>query len=206
MDARAAVRRRARGRAVGPHRRAAPDDHGTRNAGHGSRLAGCGHTARRRVRVAHRRVRDDRLRHGAVLHAGRQRRAVLGRARRGRQGVGGRTRRSARSAASSVSRSWQPCSRTPAATSRAAKAYTDGLRPAVDVGAFVAVDAVAAMLIPRRERPSSDPVPVLAGVTDGDAVGSSGSEEPEGRSARRRRSGHPGGMPEAGLELPIRGS
>jgi MFS family permease len=41
--------------------------------------------------------------------------------------------------------------------------YTDGLRPAIYVGAaIVAVGALAAMLIPRREQPAPDPAPVLA--------------------------------------------
>ena len=44
------------------------------------------------------------------------------------------------------------------------QAYTDGLRPAVYVGAVVvAAGAVAATLIPRRKRqPAVEPVPALA--------------------------------------------
>jgi MFS family permease len=43
------------------------------------------------------------------------------------------------------------------------QAYTDGLRPAVYVGALVvAVGALAAMLIPRREQPAPEPAPVPA--------------------------------------------
>jgi MFS family permease len=43
------------------------------------------------------------------------------------------------------------------------EAYTDGLRPAVYVGAVVvAVGALAAMLIPRREQPALDPARGLA--------------------------------------------
>src|SRR5215217_4698019 len=43
------------------------------------------------------------------------------------------------------------------------QAYTDGLRPAVYVGALVvAVGALAATLIPRRERPAREPAPALA--------------------------------------------
>jgi MFS family permease len=99
---------------------------------------------------------------GALLRSRGQRGALGSRARRGRQGLGSKR-------GDPGDRRRPRCAILAAVFSHAGgdisggQAYTDGLRPAVYVGALVvAVGALAAMLIPRREQPAPEPAPVPA--------------------------------------------
>ena len=81
-------------------------------------------TADDAVRRARRAVRALRHRHGALLRAGRERRALVGRGTRRRARPRARTTRSASSAASSASRCSPRSSRTTAATRPASRSWT----------------------------------------------------------------------------------
>ena len=72
VDAHADVRRTARGRVLGPHRKPSADGHGARDAGDRTRLARKRELAHRRLQQPDRALRDRRHRHGARLRPGLQ--------------------------------------------------------------------------------------------------------------------------------------
>ena len=152
VDGDADLRRPDRRRALGPDRRAAADGARARRCRR-SASAGWRRSARRRRRTREfvAPVRDLRHRHGALLRAGRERRALVGAGRRRRARRRAPTTRSASSAACSASRCSPRSSRTTAATAPA-QAFVDGLEPG-DLGrrgGRRALGAVAALAIPRR--------------------------------------------------------
>ena len=88
VDGDADLRRADRGRALGPHRRPAADGHRAGAAGCGARVDRGGLDADGRLLGARRAVHPLGRRDGALLRAGRQRRALVGAAGGGRPGLG----------------------------------------------------------------------------------------------------------------------
>ena len=125
-------------------------------------------------------------RNGAVLRAGRERRPLGRPTGRGGQGLRASTTPSARSAASSAWPCWRRCSRA-SASYASPQAFTDGLVPAVWVGAAVlAVGALVSLAIPRKRRAQEVPV---AGSSPKRPRRSDGA----GGAARSRRGGRASG-------------